>query len=141
PMQAGVRAASASAAPSTIDVPAWTRLVAAHARIFQFPSFECGGLFGHGVPGNKFRGVEIDWIAARANVPTNSAYLARFSKDCERERADAARDHDQPGVLYLYRSADDTGAFLLARGIDASRCGLLDDVVVCSRDVDLSRLR
>ena len=141
PMQAGVRAASAAAAPSTIDASAWTRLVQTHERIFQYPSFECGGLFGHGVPGNKFRGVEIDWIAAKANVPTNSAYLARFSKDCERERETAAREHGQAGVLYLYRSADDTGAWLLAQGLDARRCGLLDDVVVCSREADLSGLR
>lgn len=141
PMQAGVRAASASAAPSSIDVPTWTRLIGAHARIFQYPSFECGGLFGHGVPGNKFRGVEIDWIAARLDVPTNSAYLARFTKDCERERADAMREHGAPGVLYLYRSSDDIGARLLANGIDSRSCGFLDDVVVCSREVDLSSLR
>ena len=141
PMQAGVRMASASAAPSTIDVATWTRLIGAHARIFQYPSFECGGLFGHGVPGNKFRGLEIDWIAARLNVPTNSAYLARFTKDCERERADARTDHGAAGVLYLYRSSDDVGAMLLETGIDSSQCGFLDDVVVCSRDVDLRALR
>ena len=132
PMQAGIHAASASAAPSTIDIEGWTRLIAAHERIFQFPSFECGGLFGNGVPGNKFRGVEIDWIAARLGKPTNSAYLARFTKDCARERADAARDHGAPGVLYLYRSSDDVGTYLAAQGVDARHCGYLDDVVVCS---------
>jgi len=140
PMQAGIRAASAAEAPSTIDRSRWTRLIGAHARIFQYPSFECGGLFGNGVPGNKFRGVEIDWIAARADVPTNSAYLARFDKDCAREREQAASDHGAPGVLYLYRSSDDVGAFLIASGIDARQCGLLDDVVVCSRDMDLAFL-
>ena len=141
PMQAGVCMASGSAAPSTIDVATWTRLIGAQARVFQYPSFECGGLFGHGVPGNKFRGVEIDWIAARLNVPTNSAYFARFTKDCERERADARTDHDAAGVLYLYRSSDDVGAMLLANGVDARQCGSLDDVVVCSRDVDVRALR
>ncbi len=141
PMQIGVRAASASPAPSTIDVATWTHLIGSHARIFQFPSFECGGLFGHGVPGNKFRGVEIDWIAARLDVPTNSAYLARFTKDCERERAEAMSVHGAPGVLYLYRSSDDVGATLIASGVDSGLCGFLDDVVVCSRDVDLRDLR
>ena len=132
PMQTGVRAASASAAPSTIDVASWTHLIAAHERIFQFPSFECGGLFGNGVPGNKFRGVEIDWIAARLGKPTNSAYLARFTKDCARERGDAARNHGTPGTLYLYRSSDDVGAYLASHGFEGRNCGYLDDVVVCS---------
>ncbi|MEO8012350.1 MAG: DUF6311 domain-containing protein [Dokdonella sp.] len=141
PMQVGVRDASASPAPSTIDVATWARLIGAHARIFQFPSFECGGLFGHGVPGNKFRGVEIDWIAARLDVPTNSAYLARFTKDCDRERAEAMSDHGAQGVLYLYRSSDDIGAPLIASGVDTRQCGFLDDVVVCSRDVEMSALR
>lgn len=138
PMQAGIRAASASAAPSTIDVATWTRLIEGHTRIFQYPSFECGGLFGHGVPGNKFRGVEIDWIAAKANVPTNSAYLARFSKDCERERMQAMTDHGAVGVLYLYRSSEDVGDLLMASGVDSRECGSLDDVVVCSRSMDLA---
>lgn len=141
PMQVGVRAASASPAPSTIDVATWTRLIGSHARIFQFPSFECGGLFGNGVPGNKFRGVEIDWIAARLDVPTNSAYLARFTKDCERERIEAMTDHGAPGVLYLYRSSDEIGATLIKSGVDSRHCGFLDDVVVCSRDVDMRALQ
>lgn len=141
PMQPGVRAASASMAPVTIDRATWTRLIAGHREIFQYPSFECGGLFGNGVPGTKFRGLEIDWIAAELDRPTNSAYLARFTKDCERERAEAARRHGEPGVLYLYRSTDDVGLFLEQSGVDASRCGYLDDVAVCSAGMDLSALR
>jgi len=141
PMQIGVRHASASMTPATIDQATWTRLIASHGRIFQFPSFECGGLFGREIAGNKFRELEFDWIAAQLDRPTNSAYLARFTKDCVREREQAASDHGQPGVLYLYRSDDVTGSYLLESGIDASRCGLLDDVVACSADQDLSILR
>ena len=141
PMQSGVRGASASAAPSTIDRAAWTRLIDAHERIFQFPSFECGGIFGRDVPGTKFREQEIDWIAAERNKPTNSAYLARFTKDCDRERIDALRDSGEHGVLRLYRSTDEIGELLHRNGIDFDRCGYLDDVVVCSLDVDLARLR
>ncbi len=140
PMQRGVRLVSASAAPSSIHRAEWTRLIEAHRRIFQYPSFECGGLFGWGVPGTKFRGIEIDWIAAERNIATNSAYLARFTKDCERETADAAANIGEPGVLHLYRSTEETGAFLHAHGADLDRCGYLDDVVVCSADMDLSAL-
>jgi hypothetical protein len=141
PMQAAVRAVSASAAPSTIDRAEWTRLIDAHARIFQFPSFECGGIYGRDVPGTKFREVEIDWIAAVRNKPTNSAYLARFTKDCAREREDAVANFGARGVLRLYRSTDEIGSFLQQHGADLSRCGYLDDVVVCSADMDFSHLR
>ncbi len=141
PMQRGVRAVSASAMPSTIDRAEWTRLIDGHARIFQFPSFECGGIFGRDVPGTKFREVEIDWIAAERNVPTNSAYLARFTKDCERERADATKNLHERGLLRIYRSTDEIGAYLQQNGADFSRCGYLDDAVVCSNDMDLGTLR
>lgn len=141
PMQIGIRAASASAAPSSIDRAAWTRLISSHQRLFQFPSFECGGLYGREVPGNKFREIEFDWIAAQQDKPTNSAYLARFTKDCARERLDATTQHGEPGVLYLYRSSDEVGAYLAQHGVDTMRCGYLDDVVVCSAGQDLSSLR
>jgi Family of unknown function (DUF6311) len=141
PMQNDVRAASASAAPPTINRDEWTRLIEGHARIFEFPSFECGGIFGGDVPGSKFREVEIDWIAATRNVPTNSAYLARFTKDCERERVDATTNLHERGLLRIYRSTDEIGAFLQQHGADLERCGYLDDTVVCSNDIDLSTLR
>lgn len=140
PMQRGVWHASANATALSINRAEWTRLIEAHQRIFQYPSFECGGLFGWGVPGSKFRGVEIDWIAAERNIPTNSAYLARFTKDCERETADAVANIGEHGVLHLYRSTEETGAFVHAHGADLGRCGYLDDVVVCSADMDLSTL-
>ncbi len=141
PMQAAMRDLTAHAAPATLDVARWTELIAAHDRVFEFPSFECGGLFGNGIPGTRLRELEIDWIAARQGVPTNSAYLARAIKDCARERADAAANAGRPGVLYLYRSSGDVGGYLAAHGVDVSRCGDLDDVVVCSADRDLSGLR
>lgn len=141
PMQASVRAASASRQPVSIDRAAWTKLIGAHERIFQYPSFECGGLFGHGIPGTKFRELEIDWIAATLGKPTNSAYLARFTKDCRRERDQAGSVTRESGTLFLYRSSDDIGEYLAARGLDTRRCGYLDDVAVCSVDVDVSSLR
>jgi hypothetical protein len=141
PMQAGVRITSASVAPSTIDRARWAQLIDAHQRIFVFPSFECGGIFGRDVPGTKFREVEIDWIAAERNKPINSAYLARFTKDCAREREEAVSNFGEHGLLRLYRSTDEIGAFLQEHGADLSRCGYLDDVVVCSADSDFSHLR
>jgi len=131
PMQFAVRSASATTQAATIDRQAWQELIQSHASIFQYPSFECGGLFGEDIPGTRWRELEIDWIAARLNRPTNSAYLARYTKDCAAERAVAAEGPIDPGTLYLYRDAEDVGAMLSAAGADLRRCRPLDDAVVC----------
>lgn len=140
PLQARVHERSRSAAPVRIDPEAWTRLIATHDRLFQFPSFECGGLFGLGVPGDRWRELQIDWIAARLNRPTNSAYLARPTKDCARERETALNGRREPGTLYLFRASEDIGRLLAEHGEHSTGCGYLDDVVVCSADRDLSYL-
>lgn len=141
PMQAGLRSVTATATAPTIDRAAWSRLLAEHAQMFEFPSFECGGLFGADAPGGALHALEIEWLAAQQNKPVNSAYLARFSKDCAREREDAAANLQQPGLLRLYRSTDDIAAFLAEHGVDTARCGRLDRVVVCSAGRDLSALK
>lgn len=141
PMQAFARRDTATGATATIDRTAWTELIRSHRRLFEFPSFLCGGLYGGDVPGRPLRVLEIDWIAAKLDVPNNSAYLARKIKDCARERTDAARNHAQPGTLYLYRGNESTRRYLSGAGVDFARCGRLDDVVVCSGDRDLSHLK
>ncbi len=141
PMQASRRAGTAVANTPNIHVDAWQGLIAAHRDIFQYPSFECGALYGRGIPGTHFSELEIEWIAAQLNRPTNSAYLARPHKGCAQEKIEAISNHAVPGRLYLYRSAEDIGTYLAANGVKMDRCGLLDDVVVCSADQDLSRLR
>lgn len=140
-MQTYVRQATAAGGPVTINRAAWTNLIETHRRIFEFPSFLCGGLFGGSVSSSPLRVLEIDWLAAQHDVPNNSAYLARKIKDCARERVDAASNHGQPGVLYLYRNTDENGKYLAGHGVDLKRCGHLDDVVVCSGDRDLSTLQ
>jgi Family of unknown function (DUF6311) len=141
PMQPGRRAASAASAASTINDAQWQRLIAAHQKIFEYPSFECGGLFGEDISGSNYREMEIDLIAARLNKPTNSSYPARFTRNCAQERETAGRNMGKRGTLYLYRSSEDVGAYLGKLGQNISRCALLDDVVVCSATADLSTLR
>lgn len=141
PMQNEVRAASSRAAPTSIHREAWENLIGRHSRVFEFPSFECGGLFNSDVPGGRWRALEIDWLVAKANKPNNSAYLTRYTKDCDRERGQVVADRQAPGTLYLYRSTEDVGTLLAQFGVVSPRCGYLDDVVVCSADMDLSALR
>jgi len=131
PMQVAMRTASATGQAATVNRGAWQQLIGSHASIFQYPSFECGGLFGEDIPGTRWREMEIDWIAARLDRPTNSAYLARYTKDCAAEGATAAAGPVNPETLYLYRDSEDVGAMLSAAGVDLRRCRPLDDVVVC----------
>jgi hypothetical protein len=140
PMQTSVRAASRQG-NATIHQETWSALIAQHARIRQFPSFECGGIFAGDAAGEKWRALEIDYLVARSGKPNNSAYLARYTKDCDAERTSVLSDILVPGTLYLYRNTDDVGA-MLARYRDLpARCATLDDVVVCSASADLSSLR
>lgn len=138
PMQRSVRAATMNGAASTIKRDAWSSLIARHSRVFEFPSFECGGVFLSDVPGSKWRALEIDYLAAREGKPNNSAYLARYTKNCDRERADAAIDVLSPGTLYIYRNTDDVGQMLSAHAGMEDHCGYLDDVVICSSAMDLT---
>lgn len=140
PMQWDVRAATTQSPQPTINVPMWSDLLKKHSKVFEFPSFECGGIYNADIPGGRWRALEIDWLVAKAGLPNNSAYLTRYTKDCDRERALAVADH-QHGTLYLYRSTEDIGAFLSRMGAISSSCGYLDDVVVCSPDMDLSSLK
>jgi hypothetical protein len=140
PMQQDVRAATMRAPQPTVNVAAWSDLLGKHSGVFEFPSFECGGIYNADVPGGRWRALEIDWLIAKAGLPNNSAYLTRYTKDCDRERALAVAEH-QRGTLYLYRSTEDIGAYLSMMGAISPACGYLDDVVVCSPDMDLSSLK
>lgn len=141
PMQVSRYNASSAAPQPTIHEALWKELIQAHERIFQFPSFECGGIYDEYIENTDlFHELTINLIAARLNRPTNSAYIARFTKDCAREREQAGSDMTQPGTLYLYRSSEDIGAYMASRGQDISHCGRVDDVVVCSASVDVAAL-
>jgi len=140
PMQTQVRLTSGVTPAHSTNKAAWTNLISSHDQLFQFPSFECGGLFGNDIPGTILRELEFNFIAAQQNKPANSAYLSRRNKDCERERMQAATEWNAPGTLYLYRSSANIGEFLKTSGVDTSKCGHLDDVVVCSSSMDLASL-
>lgn len=140
PMQADIRVATSHPASSTINRDVWLELIGQHSAVFEFPSFECGGLYNADIPGGRWRALEIDWLVAKAGKSNNSAYLTRYTKDCGREREDVLRVRGTD-TLYLYRSTEDIGALLSGSGMLSPACGYLDDVVVCSPRKDLSYLR
>jgi len=103
-------------------------------RLFQFPSWFCGGL----VPNREWgspdatRELHLQLLAARVGLPTNSVYTSRQLKDCAAE----ARWADQPvledGVLYLLNKTTATSIPGLAGLATSTNCLDAGWGLVCS---------
>ncbi len=80
-----------------------------HRRIFQFPSWSCGGLWSRNLGErreNGFRELQINLLAARLGLSTNTVYTSRQVKDCAAEARwplDAKMDNY---VLYVFNKFD-----------------------------------
>ena len=71
-----------------IDEPRLRAWLAGHDRLWQFPSWDCGGLVGANrrwPSDDSNRELQVQLAAARAGVPTNSVYMSRALKDCQTE--------------------------------------------------------
>jgi hypothetical protein len=115
-----------------IEVEAWVR---GHARVWQYPSWGCGGLIGPsrvwgGLDAN--RELQIQLVAARTGTPTNSVYTSRILKDCDREKSWGGAPRFEDGVLYIvsWKAAVETPA--LAAAIAAGPCAGQSWAIVCS---------
>jgi hypothetical protein len=129
-------ASSARAYDDMIDEPRFESWLAAHDRLWMYPSWPCGGLG----PANRRwfgreanRELQVQLLAARANKPTNSVYTSRLLKDCPAEARWSDAPDLQSGVLYLLSldavvSSPSLGA--LAR---STQCQALPWGVACSR--------
>lgn len=129
-----VRAYTATGEATTFDVEQMRAWMAAHARVFQFPSYTCGGL----VPGRQFpdadthRELHIQLIAARLGRPINGVYTSRQLKDCQAEQAWAAQPRLEADVLYLL-GTDTAARFAALRAFMASSaCRDVGYATVCS---------
>jgi len=120
-----------SSHPQMLEREPWTRLVAAHSFIRQFPSFQCGGWGGDWPQNNS--NMELLLIAAEAGVPTNSAYLARVERNCPLERDEGAGFDVEPGGLYVYGGSFPLAAISGEPGYDAW-CRRFAYGVACSRN-------
>ena len=81
-----------------LDVGQFRRWLSRHQRLFQFPSFSCQP---PRTPDDTFREFQIELVAARLNVPTNSLYTARQLKDCAAEALWAVGAELDPTTLYV----------------------------------------
>jgi len=97
----------ALAAPSEdlLDVREFGDWLKLHRRLFQFPSWSCGGLTPRTTE-TSFRELQIQLLAARAGVPTNSVYTSRQLKDCAAESEWGQNPTLRIGILYVLNKAD-----------------------------------
>lgn len=85
--------------PALLSHKDWDTIIAKHKFLVQFPSFQCGGWAGDWPENNS--NMEALLLAAKQNKPTNSAYLARTSRNCIEELIQGPNLQIQPGGLYI----------------------------------------
>jgi hypothetical protein len=136
PAMRSLHLATGTPSPELIDhgrVKAWMR---GHQRLWQFPSFWCGGL---GPPTKVFgdvdsnRELQLQLLGAELGLPTNSVYSSRSLKDCAREAAWAANPTLERGMLYFLNPARFPTSPALAALVATDRCLALPWATVCSQ--------
>ncbi len=107
-----------------------------HQRIYQFPSWACGGLAGSKRSWGNLeanRELQVQLAAARAGLPTNSVYTSRLLKSCPQESTWATAPSLEPGVLYFLGPETVAASPPLIELSRSNACVTLDWAVVCSR--------
>ena len=135
PVQHYYRTITGRADAEGIDRERLGKLMGGHRRVWQFPSYYCGGLAG---PARRWgsldanRELQLQVLAARAGVPMNSIYMSRMLKDCAREKewADAPRLED--GVLYVLSWKTTLETPSIATAVAAGPCIGLSWAILCS---------
>ncbi len=89
-----------SAFPQQLSLSAWKPLLEEHEFFMQYPSFQCGG-WAENWP-EKNANMELLWLAAKLGKPCNSAYLARPTRNLEKEIEEGKKFNILPGGLYLF---------------------------------------
>jgi hypothetical protein len=106
-----------------------------HTRVWQYPSWSCGGLFGPALVwgGDEAnRELQLELLIAKHGLPSNSVYTSRILKDCQQEAVWGARPELAPGVLYLIgRGLKPSPA--VAALAESSSCVNLTWVTACSQ--------
>jgi hypothetical protein len=129
-----VRLWTASPSPDLVNVRVLSPLMEGHTRLWQYPSWFCGGLGSQAVVDGMPREYQLQVLEAQADLPSNSIYMSRPLKDCEREKAEAASlTMLEPGVLYVF-SKDVIAGLPRVQALTASAaCRDLGWGWVCSR--------
>lgn len=129
------RALTTQSYEDLIDAPRIEAWLAQHERLWQYPSWACGGLEG---PTRRWasreanRELQLQLSAARVGIPTNSVYTSRVLKDCEKEAEWLTHVQLEPGVFYVLSPVAVRESQTLATLAASDSCVTLDWAVVCS---------
>ena len=105
-----------------------------HRRVFQFPSWQCGGLVPNPTSVEMNRVLHIDLTAAILGIPNNSAYMSRPRKDCAAEARWAETAMLDPDTLYLLGRTSAAEVPTLASLVQSDACVDAGWGFVCSRN-------
>jgi len=139
PQIRAVRQSTAVPAPDLINQPQMTAWIEAHNRIWQFPSYPCGGLnlrkydWGDAAFNREF---QTQWLAARAGIPTNSIYSSRRHKDCIAEGLWGKTPRLEDGVLYIVSPPVVAASPELKEMANSRSCVTLDWAVAGPVEID-----
>jgi hypothetical protein len=125
-----VRPVLAAPSDDLLDTTEFGAWLAGHRRLFQFPSWSCEP---PRTLETTFRALQIELLAARLAVPTNSVYTARQLKDCAAEALWAVQADLQEGVLYILNKSQVDRSGALAALASAPTCVDAGWGLVCSR--------
>jgi hypothetical protein len=137
PLRAAIRATVAGPAPAVIDRGRVTALAGRSRAIEVFPNYGCvDAQIAAGVdpasvwPRLTQANVEVELIAARAGLPTNSVYLSHLPTDCRAEAVQRAAPL-HAGTLYLFLDAPPPTTEQLGGQDPAHVCGVVDWLRYC----------
>jgi hypothetical protein len=116
--------------PDLLDVAAFDGWLNGHRRMFQFPSWSCEPAR---TTEASFREMQIQLLAARMGVPSNSVYTSRQLKDCAAEAAWADTAELRGGVLYVLNKSQVDRSGALAALAGSAACIDAGWGLVCSR--------
>ena len=118
-----------------IDAPRMRGWLHQHERMWQFPSWACGGLVAdrQWPSRDANRELQLQLEASKAGVPTNSVYTSRVLKNCLAEAEWLNQPSLEPGVLYVLAPHVVRASPALADLARSEMCLTLEWAVVCSR--------
>jgi hypothetical protein len=127
---------TAQATEDLIDTPRMNNWLTQHERLWQYPSWACGGLGGSKRAwGNREsnRELQVQLAASRAQIPTNSVYTSRILKSCSEESGWGNNPRLEEGVLYLLGPEAVQASPVLTTLARSDACITVEWAVVCSR--------
>jgi hypothetical protein len=137
PLRKAVAATTEHPLAAAFDRQRAEQLAAESQSLMVFPTFGCvneqwwNGLISREAwLGLRRADLEMQLIAARDNLPINSAYNARVRTDCVAEEA-AMHQALRPGTLYVYLTQFTPGAEQLGGHAAADVCSTLDWLHYC----------